>query len=153
LLLNHLPVVGIVLAALLILVAWMRRSDELVKVSLGLIVLLAVVAVIVFFTGEPAEEAVEYLAGVSHDVVERHEEAALVATVGMGVLGAAALLVLFWFRRHIVPRALVMTSLLATLGLSGVMGYVANLGGQIRHTEIAGGGAPDNDRVDDHDRR
>jgi hypothetical protein len=33
------------------------------------------------------------------------------------------------------------------------MGYVANLGGQIRHTEIAGGGAPDNDRVDDHDRR
>jgi predicted phage tail protein len=116
-------------------------------------VLLAVVAVIVFFTGEPAEEAVEYLAGVSHDVVERHEEAALVATVGMGVLGAAALLVLFWFRRHIVPRALVMTSLLATLGLSGVMGYVANLGGQIRHTEIAGGGAPDNDRVDDHDRR
>jgi hypothetical protein len=30
--------------------------------------------------------------------------------------------------------------------------FAANLGGQIRHTEIAGG-APANDRVDDHDRR
>lgn len=44
------------------------------------------IAIGVYFTGEPAEELIEHLAGFSEPLVERHEEAALIATIGISVL-------------------------------------------------------------------
>jgi hypothetical protein len=126
-------------------VALVRHSDDVAKVSLGLLVVLGVAAVIVFFTGEPAEEAVEHLAGVSHDAIERHEEVAQLATVVMAALGVAATLALLWARRRVIPRALVAMTFAAALGAGAFMGYVANLGGQIRHTEIGTTASTDGD--------
>lgn len=55
----------------------------------------AAAAVPTYLTGEPAEEAVEHLPGVVKDLIEIHEERALialiVATFG-GILGLASLL-------------------------------------------------------------
>lgn len=136
LLLNHVPVIGTVLTALLLAWALLRRSSELGKVSLGLLGLLAVVAIVVYLTGEPAEERVEGLPGISEPIMERHEEIALVATIVMGAVGALALGALAAFRRRPLPHGVTALALVATLGTAGVMGYTANLGGQIRHSEI-----------------
>jgi uncharacterized membrane protein len=136
LLLNHLPVVGSVFGLLLLAVAMVRRSGELTKVSLGFLALLGAASVIVFLTGEPAQDAVERLPGFSEALADRHEDAALLATIVTGTIGALALAALLIYRRRAVPRWVTTLGLVSALGSTTLMGYVANLGGQIRHTEI-----------------
>ncbi|HEY0969434.1 MAG TPA: hypothetical protein VGE02_00515 [Gemmatimonadales bacterium] len=140
LLLNHVPVIGAVFTVLLLAVALLRNSTELGKTSLGILGLLAAVAIVVYLTGEPTEEVVERLPGVSEAAMERHEDVALVATIAMTVLGVLALAALGWFRQRVLPRWISGAALLATLAVTGVMGFTANLGGQIRHSEIRPGG-------------
>ena len=74
LVLNHVPVVGTFVGIALLLVALARRSRELTLASFGVFVASAAVTVPVYLTGEPAEDRVERLAGVSGAVIERHEE-------------------------------------------------------------------------------
>lgn len=75
----------------------------------------------------------------SEAVVERHEEVAWVAMVFAGGVALVALLGLLLFWRRTVPRWFGLPVLAATLGLAAIMAWTANLGGQIRHTEIRPG--------------
>jgi uncharacterized membrane protein len=144
LLLNHFPVIGAIFAVLLLALAVLRRSSELGKVAFGFVAFLGAISVAVFLTGEPAEDMVEKLPGFSEAITERHEEVALIATVAMATAGALALLALGALRRRELPRWLTEAGLAAAIGLAALMGYTANLGGQVRHTEIrAGAGAGD----------
>jgi uncharacterized membrane protein len=142
LLLNHVPVIGAVLGLALLGVAYLRRSDELGKFALGAFVALGAVSIVVFLTGEPAEEVVEKLPGFSEALTERHEEAALVATIVMGVVGFLSLIGLVVFRSRALARWVVPAALVLALAATATMGYAANLGGQIRHTEIRVGSVP-----------
>jgi len=68
---------------------------------------------------------------------------ALIATIGMVVLALVALVELIRFRApRIAPAWYGRGVLLLALLMGGVMVWTANLGGQIRHSEIrANGGA------------
>ena len=137
LVLNHLPVIGTLVAIALLAWALLRRSPELTRVSFGMFVVFAFAGMLTYLTGEPAEHLVEDLAGVSHDAVEAHEEAALLATVLLAVLGGLALGGLVAFRRaKAIPRGFAAVILGLSLFPAVAMGWTANLGGQIRHTEI-----------------
>ena len=139
LLLNHVPVIGMIIGLCLLAWAVLRKDQGLGRVTLGLFAVLAVVALATFLTGEPAEEAVEGLAGVSEDVIERHEEAAMLATIALGVLGALSLGALLRLRNRTFPRRTMVLFLALALVPAGMMAWTANLGGQIRHTEIRTG--------------
>jgi uncharacterized membrane protein len=135
--LNHVPVIG--LPIVLLLLGWgiVKRSAELVKASFGLIILLAVVTVIVQVTGEPAEELVEGLPGVVESMIEAHEESALLGTIGVVVVGVIALFGLWRLGTgKILPQWYASAVLIAGVFVAGLMVWVANLGGQIRHSEI-----------------
>ncbi len=134
----HIPVIGVLLLLPLLLVALIRRSDELAKVGLWGIALIAVAGAAVYLTGEPTEEGVESLAGISKRMIEQHEEAALVATILFGVAGVLALFALYRSRRSSLPRGVVIAALISMIGISGAFAYTANLGGKIRHSEITG---------------
>ncbi|MBI3949328.1 MAG: hypothetical protein HY314_02575 [Acidobacteria bacterium] len=136
LILNHIPVIGSVVGLLLLIVATARRSSELKKVSLGVFVVIALIAIPVYLTGEPAEEVIEHLPGVAKPIIEEHEEMALISAITTVVLGVLALAGLFISRRSKeVPSWVITISLLLSTVSSGMMGWTANLGGQIRHTE------------------
>jgi len=142
LLFNHFPVIGTILCLLLLLFALMRKSDELKRASLGGLVLISLLTIPAFLTGEPAEELVENLPGVSHALIEAHEKAALVAFIALGITGALALVGLIWFRnRTTLPTWLIAAALLLTSVSVGLMARTGNLGGEIRHTEIRTGAA------------
>lgn len=136
LLLNHVPVLGVAFVTLLLLVALLRGSGELTRLSFALLALVGTVSILVFLTGEPAQEAMEKVPGLSERLMDRHEDAALVATVATGCIGALALGALVVFRRRTLPRWLTLVTLVGAVGSAGLMGYTANLGGQIRHPEI-----------------
>ncbi len=138
--LSHLPVIGAIFGVLLLLLALLRKSEELKRVSLGVFVITALLALPVYFTGEPAEEVVEHLPGVAESLIERHENAALFALLMAGGAGVVALAGLILFRRaEKLPGWIVAATLVLSLATSGLMGWTANLGGQIRHTEIRAG--------------
>lgn len=139
LMLNHVPVLGAVFGLLVLGYGRLRRGDDVIRVGLWTLALVGAVSVVVYLTGEPAEELVEGLAGVSEPSLERHEEFALWATLGAGLVGAVALIGLVRFRARPPSRPFTTGVLLLTLALSGLMGWTANLGGQVRHTEIRPG--------------
>src|SRR5215470_15297757 len=79
LMLTHLQVIGTIFGVLLLLLALLKKSEELKRVSLGIFVLTALLALPVYLTGEPAEKVAEHLPGVTEPLIERHENAALFA--------------------------------------------------------------------------
>lgn len=153
LLLNHFPVIGSVFLALLLAEAARRRSDELTRAALALAGVVGALAAAAYLTGEPAESLVERLPDVSEALIEAHEDAALVATIVVGTLGALALLTLLLARNgRPLPRRAAAISLGLALVACVAMGYTAYLGGRIRHTEIRGVAPPPTPRAGSDDR-
>ena len=138
LLLNHIPVVGSLLAVVLFAAAFFLKETVSTKFALTFTAAIAVVAVAVYFTGGAAEDAVEKLAGVTERAIERHEEAAELTTITLGILGALSALALLMLRSRRAPRWLALAGLVGSVAVSGLMAWTANLGGQIRHTELQG---------------
>ena len=135
--LNHVPVIGIFGAVLVLAVGIVRRSQEVMRLGLGLIVLAAAAAVVVYFTGEPAEHLVERLPGISETALEAHEQAAFVATAVMTLLGIGVAAGLLTYRRAArVPQWFAVWALALSVVAAAMMTWNAGLGGQIRHSEI-----------------
>ncbi len=137
LMINHFPVVGIFGATALLIYSLVRKSEEVKRVCFGLFVLLALITLAVFFTGQAAEDTVKKLPGVKEASIGRHEEMAELALVLMETLGIASLAGLLFLRQSgAIPKWMVVIVLLVSLVTAAVVGLTANLGGQIRHTEI-----------------
>jgi hypothetical protein len=132
----HVPVIGILLLIPLLLIALARQSEELSKVGFWGITAIAATAAVVYFTGEPTEEGVEQLPGISKAMIERHEDVALLSTVALVVFGLLALGALIRLRRKPVPRGIVIAALIGSAAISSAFAWTANLGGKIRHSEI-----------------
>lgn len=139
LMLNHLPLLGLAIGAVLLAYGAWRRHEDVQRASLGLLAVAGLSAIAVYLTGEPAEEVVEGLANVSHDALEAHEHFAIYALVGGIATGVAALgsLLYGWLRRSMVRWTVLLTLVLA-LVTTGLLGYTANLGGKISHPELRG---------------
>lgn len=138
LMLNHFPIVGIIISTALLLWGIGAKQNNIKAIASVLTVVFAIIAIVVFKTGEPAEEAVEKLPGVTEAAIELHEEAAELAMWAIAVSGIAAFisLVLHFTQR---PQAVLLYILTALLGLFSTFALVRTgyYGGQIRHTEIA----------------
>lgn len=136
LLLNHIPVVGAFLGIVLLGYALIRRNSEIGKLSLALFASLAAVSIAVFLTGEPAEEVIEHLPGFSDVITDRHEDLARTSTIAMVAFGALGLTALAYYRRRVLPRWVAAAGLATGLTIGGLLTATANVGGQIRHSEI-----------------
>lgn len=137
LVLVHIPAIGIVFGLLLLLVAVAKKSEELKRVTLGAFVIIALVTIPVYLTGEPAEELVERLPGVSESIIDDHEDSGLVSLAAAELTGLMALGGLFLFRRsRAIPGWFITAMLILSVGSTGSMMRTAHLGGEIRHTEI-----------------
>jgi hypothetical protein len=92
----------------------------------------------VYFTGEPAEDAIERLAGVTDSVIEAHEAAALVSLIAVELLGVLGLAGLLLSRSRFSPMLVIRSAFGVALITAGLMAWTANLGGRIRHSELQG---------------
>ncbi len=136
LILNHLPVMGSLFSLLLLLWGLIRKNSEIQKVAFGAMVIVAFTAYFAYLTGEPAEEVLEAVPQFDGAYVEPHEEMAALALYSAIGMGIVALVSLVLTRGKQVPLGIALIGLLANLGVAGMMGYTAHLGGMIRHTEI-----------------
>lgn len=142
LLLNHFPIIGTFLGSILLLWAIVKNQDNLKSIASALLVLMALMAIPVYLTGEPAEESVEKLPGVSEALIELHEEAASIAIWLMEITGVIALLALFFqWRKNKMAKAGFLTAFILSALCFAAMARTGYYGGQIRHTEIRSGAA------------
>lgn len=137
LVLNHIPLIGLGFTTILLIIALLRKSDELMNISLIFVILVALWIIPAYLTGEPAEEMVEDMTGISERLVQDHEEAGEIAFIFIEALGALALISLI-LRRYSekVGKLLTLITLLGLIVGGGLIGWTANLGGKINHPEI-----------------
>lgn len=135
LLLNHVPFFGALAGTIVLGISVAQKRLGVARAGFMVIVLTALVAGAVFLTGEPAEELVEDLPGVSEAVMEWHEEVALISLIVLAAFALVALYGLVRFRHGISLRYARAAFLLSLLPLAA-MAYTAYSGGQIRHSEV-----------------
>lgn len=136
LMLNHFSVIGSIFGVVLLVVAMVRNSRELVTLALASLLSVAMLSIPVYFTGEPAQEAVARQASAPAEVVERHAQAAQFAFFAVEWVGALALAGLWLFRTEPAPRWFLAILLAGSVLTAGVMVYTANEGRQIRHPNL-----------------
>lgn len=137
----HVPVVGQIFACVGLAIAVFRNDLTLNRWILALAIFVGLSALPVTWSGEKAEDQIsgmpEVSSEISMDLIDAHEEAAETAmTLTLVTAGIASLGIVASFLRPGVCRALTVLTLLAGLTASGFLAHAANLGGQIRHTEI-----------------
>ena len=140
LLFNHIPILGSAFG--LVLLAWglLRRSDAVARVGLATLVLAALFAIPAYLTGPAAEHLVEDLPGISDAAIHPHEEAAMIASYALWMLGAACAWILWRYRRigMSVPSRYTRLAFVGAVVVAGLMTWTSLLGGVIRHAEIRG---------------
>lgn len=139
LLVNHLPVVGALLALGFLLWALVSHQRMLVRAALTMALVAGLASWPASFTGEEAHEQVEDMPGFDHDLVHEHEEAAEWAMYIMLGMAAVALAGLWASRKGRDVPAWAGWGTLALLVVStATVSRAAWLGGAIRHPEIEG---------------
>lgn len=133
LILNHAPVFGELFAVGLLLAAAVLRSTTLLRTALAVVILTALSAIPVFFTGRAAADTIGKLEGIDQEAIGPHEEAAERFLFVAGAAGVAAVVALVRPRRTTVAIAAALT--LLSFGLAG---WTANRGGLIHHQELRG---------------
>jgi len=140
LLLNHFPIIGSLLGVGVMVYGYLTSSEQVKKAALWIWAAMAVIAIPVFLTGEPAEESVEGLAGVSEGLIDKHEEAAELAIWLMEALGLLSLITLVTAKmKSSLSKPMVLIATILSLATFAAMARTGYLGGQIRHTEIRSG--------------
>jgi uncharacterized membrane protein len=137
LLLNHFPTIGTIVGLGLFFTGLIGKSSDLKRASLAVFLMIALIAIPTYATGNAAMQRLTGEPGVSEDLMEAHQAVALLALIIMEFTGLAAWFGLWQFRRvgrfarWTIPAVLILSIL--TVGL---MGQAANIGGEIRHPEI-----------------
>lgn len=137
LLLNHFPIVGTLIGTLLLAWGIYSKQNNLKSAAAAVLFAMALFAIPVYLTGEPAEESVEKLPGVAESVMKVHEDAATVAIWLMELTGLTALLALIlqWKQQERAAATFTIAFVFSVIGFAA-MARTGYYGGQIRHTEI-----------------
>lgn len=135
--LNHFPIIGSILGIAIMAAGMFFKSRDTVRTALVVLIISALVAIPTYLTGEAAEETVENMAGISHDLIHEHEEQAelyIWLIVGVGVLAAIS------FFADVKQLAMRKAMFIATIVLGLVSIFfarqVGTSGGEINHPEI-----------------
>jgi uncharacterized membrane protein len=131
---NHVPILGSLFGVLLLVVALVKPNLNTTLSAYLILLVSGIGGIVAYFTGEPAEESVEHVPGISHKLIHVHEEMAENALIFVFLLTAAAVVGLWaeraqWKNAKNIERFTLVVGIIAFI-LFAFTGY---LGGHIRH--------------------
>lgn len=134
---NHLPIVGVLIGFLVLLTGLILKKPQIKNTALGIFIFSAITTIAAFLTGEGAEEIVENLPRISETLIHEHEEYAELFQTIMLILGGVSLITLFleYKKLQFSKYGFVLILLLSMVSI-GVAKYVGTSGGEITHIEI-----------------
>jgi hypothetical protein len=138
LMLNHLPIIGMVILSLLLLHAFIFKKENLIKIYLWYFAAVALISVPVFFTGDPSAEYLRALfPNANNELIENHETFGYISFIIILVLGVSGLLALKFFKgKEVLPSWFKYSFLTVTIVSVFAISWTAKTGGEIRHSEI-----------------
>ena len=136
---NHVPVIGTGIVLFVILYGFIRKSDEIKKLAMVLMILTSLVTIVVFNSGEKTGQIVEGITGVNEEMISPHGEFADYSYKAAMIVGIIALVLLIVYRKKHLPVYIVIIFFLLVAGVNGMMAWTSHLGGKINHLEIMGG--------------
>lgn len=137
LLTNHIPILLTFLSVAMLVWAVFSKKNEHYKIAFIGFIIAGLAILVVFQSGEEAEDIVEEIAGVTHDSIEAHEEAANISWWLTVILGGGGIVGLFMNKKKGKGfKPFVWVMLAYALLTAGYLAYTGNLGGHIRHTEL-----------------
>ena len=137
LLLNHFPIIGTLMGSGLLLWGIIKKQTQTQSIAAGILFLMAIIALPVYLSGEPAEETVENLPGISETMMELHEESANLAIWIMGITGIISLVAIILQRqKHAFSGKAYLLAFILSVVTFGAMVRTGYYGGRIRHSEI-----------------
>lgn len=137
LLVNHLPIVGLLIGTLVLIAGLTLKKSEVKLTAFGIYVFSALGSLAANATGEAAEEIVENISGISETLIHNHEEYAETYLILSIVLGAISLVgFVAELKKMKFAGVLTFFILLFALATSVSAKYVGTSGGEIRHSEI-----------------
>jgi uncharacterized membrane protein len=137
---THLPIVGLGFAIMVNLYALLKKNIELRKLSLWFYVIIGIFAALAYSTGDGAEKIMETYPGIGEDIIEPHENMALLFFLGLMLTAGVALVGLYLSKSSDkLLRIFNICLLVAGLMLCIPAVKTGTTGGAIRHTEITNG--------------
>jgi hypothetical protein len=138
LMLNHLPIFGMIVLFILLAHAIIFKKENLIKIYLWYFAAAALITLPVFLTGDPASEYLKTVfPDVNNDLIENHETFGYISLIISLVLGLSGMIALRYFKDlEILPSwfkySYLVVALLAVLAFS----WTGKTGGEIMHSEI-----------------
>ncbi len=137
LLVNHFPIIGTIIGFGILMMSLFLKNKSIQNVAYVIFILGSIFTLASMSTGEGAEELVENMPNIGHDIIHEHEEIAEKLAIVLYALGFASIIGLYANQKNH-PKSRMMSFLVATIALVGVVISieVGTTGGEIRHTEI-----------------
>jgi uncharacterized membrane protein len=134
---NHFPIVGTILGVGILVVGLALKNNSVKNTAFFLFIIAAIFAAVSMATGEGAEELVEDMPSIGHEIIHEHEEMAEKLAIALYVLAATSLVGLYLDYKKSAKAALVTYVALVIAAVAVFLAQqTGTTGGEIRHTEI-----------------
>jgi len=137
LIVNHLPIVAPLIGLLVLLGGLIVKSEIVKRTAFGIFIFGAICTLPAFFSGEGAEEIVEKISDVSHQLIHEHEEKAEIFAWTSYLLGILAGVGLWanWKQKSFANTVSYLVFAFGVLVMF-LAAQTGTSGGEIRHPEI-----------------
>jgi uncharacterized membrane protein len=134
---NHFPIIGTLFGLGILVTGLILKNNSIKNTAYILFAVAAIFAAFSMGTGEGAEELVEDMPNIGHQIIHEHEEIAEKFAIIMYATGFFGLVSLFASYKKLRFAALFSYITLVLALVAGVLTKnVGTSGGEIRHTEI-----------------
>ncbi|WP_313717404.1 hypothetical protein [Kaistella carnis] len=137
---NHLPIIFPIVGIIILLIGIFTKSEVTKRNSYFIFILGAITSMVAMGTGEGAEDSATKIAGLSENLIKKHEDVSEIFAALTYVLGIISLVALIAsFRNSVISKyAPFLVGILAVVALFFAQ-KAGTTGGEIRHTEIRTG--------------
>lgn len=136
-LVNHFPIIGTILGLGILIAGLLLKNNSVKNTAYALFVIAAIFGAFSMATGDGAEELVEDMPNIGHQIIHEHEEIAEKFILVMYATGIFSLLSIFTsVKKHKWAKICSFLTLLFAITASILAKSVGTSGGEIRHTEI-----------------
>jgi len=135
--LAHVPVIGVFFGFALMVFGYFSKNRLLKKAALVTFIIVALIGIPSFLSGDGTKEAIKNLPGISEKTIDAHEEWGEKAIWFIGALGVVSVAALYLaIKNNRKFKMICLITLIISVLTIGMMVMVGYTGGQIRHIEL-----------------
>lgn len=137
LIVNHFPIIGTIFGFGILFAGIVLKNNSVKNTAYYLFIVAAIFAFASMATGEGAEELVEDMPSIGHEIIHEHEEMAEKLAIVLYLLGLVSIAGLYTNSKRYAQAKLVSFLALTIAAVGIFLGQqTGTTGGEIRHTEI-----------------